>query len=281
VRAAISDAYQATYSRRNADGISGHYLPTGSRYTPLSASLICDDPRFIRAAEALLGGPVIPECPEGVLCFFDAGWHNDDGMGVADVRFATYFDVLEADSGGLRFIPESRRREQQPRLCSYRQRWMATDGPDIDGYRVRVTATIPGEVVAFDLHTWHASFGGRDRLVWTITYQRCPETVVQRERTLRSMRDSFEQSCRGFDRSRYPIWRDWLAEGVTHPAAVRSRTGFGPPVSSTSTAPSSAGGVTEVGTAFVTTPTVPADQLLAASRLYAGGVRRIVLAAPE
>jgi hypothetical protein len=50
-----------------------------------------------------------------VLCFFDAGWHNDDGMGVADVRFATYFDVLEADSGALRFIPESRRREQQPR----------------------------------------------------------------------------------------------------------------------------------------------------------------------
>jgi hypothetical protein len=35
----------------------------------------------------------------------------------------------------------------------------------------------------------------------------------------------------------------------------------------------------EVGTAFVTTPTVPADHLLAASRLYAGGVRRIVLAA--
>jgi hypothetical protein len=31
------------------------------------------------------------------------------------------------------------------------------------------------------------------------------------------MRDSFEQSCRGFDRTRYPIWRDWLAEGVTHP----------------------------------------------------------------
>jgi hypothetical protein len=78
------------------------------------------DPRFVLAAEALLGGPVIPECPEGVLCFFDAGWHNDDGMGVASVKFATHFDALEADSGALRFIPESQRREQQPRLCSYR-----------------------------------------------------------------------------------------------------------------------------------------------------------------
>ena len=82
VNAAITDAYQATYDQRDTEGISGHYLPMASRYTPLSASLICDDPRFIRAAEALLGGPVIPECPEGVLYFFDAGWHNDDGIGV-------------------------------------------------------------------------------------------------------------------------------------------------------------------------------------------------------
>ena len=28
---------------------------------------------------SLLGGPVIPECPEGVLYFTEAGWHNDDG----------------------------------------------------------------------------------------------------------------------------------------------------------------------------------------------------------
>ncbi len=166
VNAAITDAYQATYDQRDTDGISGHYLPMASRYTPLSASLICDDPRFVRAAQALLGGPVIPECPEGVLYFFDAGWHNDDGIGVEGVKFATYFDALQADSGALRFIPGSQRREQQPRLRSYRQAWMATGRRDIDGSPGRITATNPGDVVAFDLHTWHASFGGRDRLAW-------------------------------------------------------------------------------------------------------------------
>jgi hypothetical protein len=31
------------------------------------------------------------------------------------------------------------------------------------------------------------------------------------------MRDSFEQSFRGFDRTRYPIWRDWLANSGSHP----------------------------------------------------------------
>ena len=41
-----------------------------SRLTPVGVSLVCDDPRFIDAAEQLLDGPVIPECPEGVLYFF-------------------------------------------------------------------------------------------------------------------------------------------------------------------------------------------------------------------
>ncbi|MGH3295665.1 MAG: hypothetical protein ACRDP7_28095, partial [Trebonia sp.] len=65
--AAIRDAYSTTYSERVIDGISGHYLPMASRLTPVSASLVCDDPRFAGAAEQLLGGAVIPECPEGVL----------------------------------------------------------------------------------------------------------------------------------------------------------------------------------------------------------------------
>jgi HAD superfamily hydrolase (TIGR01509 family) len=93
VNAAITDAYQATYDQCDTDGLSGHYLPMASRYTRLSASLVCDDHRFVGAVEALLGGPVIPQCPEGVLYFFDAGWHNDDGIGVEGVKFATYFNM--------------------------------------------------------------------------------------------------------------------------------------------------------------------------------------------
>ena len=83
--AAVRDAYAATYHERVIDGISGHYLPMASRLTPVSASLACDDPRFAGAAEQLLGGAVIPECPEGVLYFAEAGWHTDDGIGVRGV----------------------------------------------------------------------------------------------------------------------------------------------------------------------------------------------------
>src|SRR6266851_2616655 len=169
--AAIRDAYIATHDERVIDGISGHYLPMAARLTPVSASLVCDDPRFIDAAEQLLGGPVIPECPEGVLYFAEASWHDDDGIGVRGVKFAAYFDELNADSGALRLVPGSHHREQNTRLAGYRNRQMpvrsdaeaAAYQASIPGY---VAATTAGDVIAFDLHTWHASLGGRDRLAW-------------------------------------------------------------------------------------------------------------------
>jgi hypothetical protein len=35
------------------------------------------------------------------------------------------------------------------------------------------------------------------------------------------MTDSYEQAFRGFDRERYPIWRDWLADARSHPRRAR------------------------------------------------------------
>ncbi|HLI38604.1 MAG TPA: phytanoyl-CoA dioxygenase family protein [Streptosporangiaceae bacterium] len=228
--AAIRDAYAASYHERVIDGISGHYLPMASRLTPVSASLVCDDQRFIDAAQRLLGGPVIPECPEGVLYFAEAGWHADDGIGVRGVKFAAYFDELTAANGALRLVPGSHHPEQNARLAAYRDRRMPvrTDAEaaayqaSFPGY---VAATVAGDVIAFDLRTWHASSGGRDRLAWTAVYQRCPETGAERDRMLRSVHDGFEQAFRGFDRDRYPVWRDWLADAGARPrrAAVIER----------------------------------------------------------
>jgi hypothetical protein len=222
VDTAIRDAYASTYDERVIDGISGHYLPMASRLTPVSASLVCDDPRFIGAAEQLLGGPVIPECPEGVLYFAEASWHTDDGIGVRGVKFAAYFNQLTAGNGALRLVPGSHHPEQNARLAAYRDRQLPIRGDaeaaacqaSIPGY---VASTSPGDVIAFSLRTWHASTGGRDRLAWTAVYQRCPQTEPERDRTLRSVHDSFEQAFRGFDRDRYPVWQDWLSDAAAHP----------------------------------------------------------------
>src|SRR5215469_2226373 len=153
--AAIRDAYTDTGEggrgggRGVIDGISGHYLPMAARLTPVSSSLVCDDPRFIDAAEQLLGGPVIPECPEGVLYFAEAGWHTDDGIGVRGVKFAAYFDALTGVNGALRLVPGSHHPEQNTRLAAYRDRQLplrteaeaADYNASIPGY---VAATLPG-----------------------------------------------------------------------------------------------------------------------------------------
>jgi hypothetical protein len=210
VGSAIRDAYSATYDERVIDGISGHYLPMASRLTPVSTSLVCDDPVLIVTAEALLGGAVLPSLPEGVLYFAEAGWHDDDGIGVKGVKFATYFDTLYATNGALRFVPCSQHQDARPRLRAYQ---LARYG-DFPGV---VTESRPGDVVAFDLHTFHASFGGRDRLAWTIEYLATAPDEAGKAGTLRWMNDAFEQSFRGFDRERYPAWRDWLANPGHHP----------------------------------------------------------------
>jgi hypothetical protein len=201
---ALRDAYAATYHERVIDGISGHYLPMTSRLTPVSTSLVCDDPILIDMAQELLGGPVLPSLPEGVLYFAEAGWHDDDGIGVKGVKFATYFEQLRADNGALRFVPCSHHDDARPSLRAYQ----------FAGYREVPGVTVeshPGDVIAFDLHTFHATLGGRDRLAWAIEYISAPGDEEARTKTLHWLTDAFEQSFRGFDRERYPAWRDWLA----------------------------------------------------------------------
>ena len=210
VDTALRDAYAAIYDERVIGGISGHYLPMASALTPLSASLVCDDPVLIHAAEQLLGTPVLPSVPEGILYFAEAGWHDDDGIGVRGVKLATYFDPLDATTGALRFVPCSHHPDARPSLRAYQR-------AGYESYPSTVVDTQPGDVVAFDLHTFHASSGGKDRLAWAIEYLAEPTSDDERDKTLRAMADSFEQAYRGFDLHRYPTWKDWLANPKPHP----------------------------------------------------------------
>jgi Phytanoyl-CoA dioxygenase (PhyH) len=213
VDAALHDAYATTYDERVIDGIGGHYVPMASRLTPVSASLVCDDQVLIDAAEQLLAGPVLPSVPEGVLYFGEAGWHDDDGIGVQGVRFATYFEELHDTNGALRFVPCSQHDEVRAGLRAYlrREKREIADVPAV------VVPSRPGDVIAFDLHTFHATVGGRDRLSWGIEYLAIPDSAETKTKVQHWMADDFEQAERGFDRERYPMWRDWLANPGDNP----------------------------------------------------------------
>src|SRR5205085_2411790 len=111
-----------------------------------------------------------------------------DGIGVDGVKFAVYLEPLTGATGALRFP------------------WS-------------VAETRPGDVVAFGLHTWHASSGGSNRLAWTVEYLRTPGDEAERARVLDAYFDNNDQTYGRFDHERYPVWRDW----ARNPAASLRR----------------------------------------------------------
>jgi hypothetical protein len=149
---------------------------------------------------------------------------------VHGVKFADYFDELTAANGALRLVPGSHHPEQHARLAAYRDRRMPvrTDAEaavyqaSFPGY---VTATVPGDVIAFDpahLAREHRRPGpaGLDGRV-----PASPRGRVRARADPALGAHGFEQAFRGFDRGRYPTWRDWLADAAAHPrrAAVIER----------------------------------------------------------
>lgn len=172
---ALRDGFGAHFHQRPAlGGIEGHYLPMmGHRRTPVSLALV-EDARFLGAARRLLEGPVLPTYAEGILLFGQAGLHYDDGTGSRGVKFVAYLEPLTAETGALRLMPGS----HHPDFAASPTGWQRCN-PALDAEGLRrqlgglpccVAETLPGDVVAFDWHTWHASIGGTDRRQWTIGY---------------------------------------------------------------------------------------------------------------
>ena len=163
------------------------------------------------AAEALLGGPVLPSLPEGVLYFAEAGWHDDDGIGVTgrQVRHVLRRRSTPAH-GALRFVAVlAIRRWRPPEPAGVPARRLRPDSPGV------AVASRPEDVIAFDLHTFHASFGGQRPLGLDDRVPRPPlKTKRPGHKTLRWVDGAFEQAFRGFDRERYPAWRDWLENPI-------------------------------------------------------------------
>ena len=226
---ALRDGYGANFGDREpAGGIDGHWLPMMSRHrTPISLGLV-EDPRFLGAARQLLDGPVLPTFAEGYLLFGEAGFHSDCGTGSLGVKFVAYLEPLTAATGALQLMPGS----QHPdfgAVAAWDTRHRAMDAK---GLRRKLAAlpcavaeTQPGDVIAFDWHTWHASVGGRDRRQWTVSYAKDPATSEEAGR-LRDFLASLVPDDEPFDHDAYPCYdRHWLDPDPAHPdrAALAER----------------------------------------------------------
>jgi hypothetical protein len=217
----IQDGYGSFFGKRTNDGgIEGHYIAMMADRTAVSQSLVADDPRFYKAASQFLDRDMLPTLSEGILYFGESAWHCDVGKHLTGVKFVTYFDPLTGDRGALRLLPGSHqqavRRIINPYLDQYADARGEADMPrtmeDVPGV---VIESNPGDIIAFDLHTWHASFGGRDRYSWTISYLPVPADESDRSVLMSYMGDDIDRSCYEYDHERYPVYREWLCN-TTH-----------------------------------------------------------------
>ena len=177
---------------------------------PKLMSLI-DDDRIYGPIEQLLGPDCIWWGSDGNLYVGDTAWHPDahePELGHGRIKVAFYLDPVTRDSGCIRFIPGSHRlpfhdqlrplrmwrtlqtiaegRQTEDALKPYLEKGLdpnkpvfGVEQPDLPGYAVESN---PGDVVFFDQHLYHGSWGGRTgKRMFTLNYFSNPTTQAQED----------------------------------------------------------------------------------------------------
>lgn len=229
VRAESESALQDAYRDAPFDGTTRHWVPllgAAPRLTELA-----EGDRFLRAGGQLYDEGVVMFMADANRWVGDTAWHCDVGFphrpettypgGIATgVKFALYLDRVDAGSGALRLVPGSHLDPLHSAIgdrCA--GKGLAGDGDA--GLPHAVCATGPGDVVAFDWRSWHASSGGgSDRRQCTIDYFRRPLTPEQ----VSAVAAKFSMAIRyhePFVRSGYPFYDPgWLSSTEPRRAGI-------------------------------------------------------------
>ena len=145
-------------------------IPTFIDKSPVLDALK-DDPKILGVVAALLGPSFEYAESDGNLLDCDTSWHCDvygSPLDFRHLKLAFYLDTVGAASGALRMIPGTshfretfattlRKRLSDPKNIAAE---FGVDPIDIPYWPVE---TEPGDVVALDFRTLHASFFGADR----------------------------------------------------------------------------------------------------------------------
>ena len=172
-------AMEAAYQHAPFDGTHRHWLPMLGPETPFFANLP-EDPRFSGVAEQLYGDDVFFCISDANRYVGNTGWHPDHNVDPTKdcygVKFAYYLEPVDAETGALRLIPGSHKNPLHNDLRENLNE-LSLEICDVPGY---VCKSEPGDVVAFDMRCWHASWGGSDdRRMCTVVYYNNPKTPVE------------------------------------------------------------------------------------------------------
>ena len=158
------------YAHTPYDGTKRHWVPMMDEETPFFASLM-EDPRLLTVARQLYGDDVLGIGTDANRYTGDTRWHRDTRtIHQYGVKFAFYLQPVGANTGALRVIPGTHRLPNDDQFAS------GVQSLPLEQVPCAVLTSEPGDVVAFDLRMWHASYGGSDdRQMSTIVYYSNPK----------------------------------------------------------------------------------------------------------
>jgi hypothetical protein len=125
--------------------------------TVVSLSLL---DRLAPVASQLLDREVVPGRAKGTRYTGESDWHRDSDVPVPGMSFVAYLESLNVGIGALRVRPRSHANAHA--TCDE-----------------LVLETEPGDLIAFDDHLMHASFGGTVRRQWRIDFCADPANEVE------------------------------------------------------------------------------------------------------
>lgn len=129
-------------------------------------------------ARQLLAAPVSYVGGDGVRYSGPTYWHRDgDHRELRLLKIVQYLEPLDVDGGALRIIPGTHRRDTGwdgfATQLSDPERHLGVLPTDMPCFAI---VSEPADLIAFDPHCYHASFGGADgRRQLTVTYAAAPQ----------------------------------------------------------------------------------------------------------
>ena len=180
------------------------YVPMMTAETPASLALL---DRTETIAATLFDSPVLPTRAKGVRYSGNSSWHTDSDLPIASLGIVTYFESLREDSGALRVLPGSHRAEFANSLRS-----LGISGKPAETLPSHAILTDPGDIIVFDEHLFHASFGGEIRRQWRVDYIADPANAEAEEQARVYFRELYRPDWDGgYDVDRYPSYgSDWV-----------------------------------------------------------------------
>ncbi len=201
------------------DGTIGQWTRMMNEETPFFAALT-EDPRFLTPAQQICGEDVLANGTDAHFSVGNTDWHSDSGWqpDSVDVQLAVkyhfHLDAVTGETGALRFIPGSH-------LLRGRERHMfgeAIEEVPVEDVPCQAVPTQPGDVIAFDIRTWHASSGGRPgRRACNAEYFRNPDTP----RGIELLREIARLQSGSRNAHQYIYPANWLAN--PHGSRLRQR----------------------------------------------------------